>query len=74
MGDGADWRSFATGGADPDALAGDENDGEVLSERPDSADEWDWGVLVSADGEVIPPGACEGYHGKDNQREVLGDG
>lgn len=32
---------------------------------------WDWGVVVTPDGEIIPPGACDGYHNKANQRELL---
>jgi hypothetical protein len=34
-------------------------------------DVWDWGVLKDRDGNVIPPGACEGMYGKDKQRDVL---
>ena len=37
----------------------------------DSAETWDWGQVVTPDGEVIPPGACEGMHNKDEQRELL---
>jgi hypothetical protein len=32
---------------------------------------WDWGVVKTTDGEIIPPGACEGYHGKDNHRDMV---
>lgn len=35
------------------------------------ADAWDWGVVVTPRGEVIPPGACDGLHNKDKQRDPL---
>lgn len=36
---------------------------------------WDWGTLLTRDGTVIPPGACEPYRGnKANQRELLDSG
>ena len=28
----------------------------------DERNPWDWGVLLTKDGEIVPPGACEGYH------------
>jgi hypothetical protein len=64
MTDSEQWREFTTGGADPD----DESDDDPPEQNP-----WDFGRLVSKDGDVIPPGACEGYHNGENQRELVGD-
>lgn len=33
---------------------------------------WDFGVLLSSDGAILPRGACEGYHQKRNQHDPLG--
>jgi len=32
---------------------------------------WDWGVVKNTRGDVIPPGACDGFHNKENQRDIL---
>ena len=32
---------------------------------------WDWGIVRDKDGNLIEPGACEGYHNGENQRDLL---
>lgn len=34
-------------------------------------DQWGWGTVVDPTGEVIPPGACDGLHNKEQQRDLL---
>jgi hypothetical protein len=49
----------------------DESNGGGDTDTNTEGNPWDWGVLKTPDGEIIPPGACEGYHGKDNQRDMV---
>lgn len=32
---------------------------------------WDWGVVKTPSGEIIPPGACDPYQNDDQQRDLL---
>lgn len=74
-----DWMPF--GGRDDPHDDEDEGSGApepdpVAPDSPDEPDEpvesaWDWGSVVSADGEPIEPGACDEYQKKYNQRNVL---
>lgn len=34
-------------------------------------DAWEWGTVMTPGGEVIPPGACEGYHNREKQRDIV---